>query len=235
MNELCRFLDATRPDVVALQEVSRVGARTQAEVIARKCDFDRHHYVESGSWCGREEGVAILTRGTSVSLPALRLPLVVDDMPRVLQRVEITRADFPTSIVVANTHLAFRLDARDGRCRQAQVIAGALATTTGPIATVLCGDLNDTPDSPAVGLLLDGGLGLGDTWRTARNPGAVTFAEENPWAASELGPGRRIDYIGCTEHFLVRRCDLVLTGEAGWGPVSDHYGVLVQLEPGGGA
>jgi hypothetical protein len=69
-----------------------------------------------------------------------------------------------------------------------------------------------------------------DAWEAAGGGGAgVTFSSANPWTGSARWPDRRLDYVLVSGELAVDACAVVLTGDDGWGPVSDHYGVRVQL------
>lgn len=232
LDRLVEYLRADPPDVVALQEVSRVGERLQSELLADAADYPFVHDVRATRPPLREEGLAVLTRMPSRPWPATRLPGASVGGWRVLQRVSLRGPDSPDRMLIANTHLAYRRRDRARRQAQADTIRTVLHRTLGRAPVVLCGDLNDTPDSSPIATLRGSGAHeLIDAWEVAGDgsPG-LTFASANGWTSFALGPDRRIDYVLVSRGIRVHACRVVLTGADGWGPVSDHYGVRVELQ-----
>lgn len=234
LNELIRFLSVKRPDIVALQEVSLIDGTPQSSEIASNAGYPFHEYKRCGAWQGREEGLAILARIPFAGLGSVPLPEAQVDMQRHLQCVAFEGPKPEMSILFAQTHLAYPLGARDARMNQVLYASDALRRLRSqpqwPL--VICGDLNDTPDSPSVRHLTSlPDIRLRDAWAAVHgnNPGH-TFAKENTWASPQLSPGRRIDYILVSDHIAVVSCVLVLNQKDGWGPVSDHYGLLASVE-----
>ncbi len=117
LDVLTHYLDATHPDVVALQEVRFLDGRSQSELIADACGYPSRHYDRSWGSGDDEEGLAVLSRHPLTPLPSIPLPGRDRDVPRQLQRVEL-QIDGRT-LLLANTHLAFRR--RHGRLRLQQV------------------------------------------------------------------------------------------------------------------
>ncbi len=102
------------------------------------------------------------------------------------------------------THLHWRL--RDGVVREKQVVALCdLALRRRPASgfpPIIAGDFNAAPDSAEIRYVsglqsLEGrSIALLDAWNTAGDGGAgYTWNNDNAYAAPELEPNRRIDYI----------------------------------------
>jgi endonuclease/exonuclease/phosphatase family metal-dependent hydrolase len=234
MSMLVRFLRHAAPDIVALQEISPTcDGEPQSQMIAIEAGYRDAHYVKSGDWRGREEGLAVMTRMTSFQSRHITLPTARDDMRRIAQVVRVDIGGTIGSLYIVNTHFAFRPSDTLGRLAQAETLIESMRSEYmkhgRPI--ILCGDLNDGPESaPVRRLFEDSQLHLNDAWLVngSTNLG-WTLASSNRWARSELGLDRRIDYVAVSEALTVEECTLVLTGKDGWGPVSDHYGILARI------
>lgn len=229
MERLLRFLRAVKPDLVALQEVSLYRGIAQSVWIAKEADYRYEHYSRCGDWRGREEGLAVLSKHPIRMQSFNRLP-DGDAMPRCIQRIRVTAPD-NRECMLLNTHLSYPPGAGAFRLRQAVAIGDLIASDPSRYL-VLCGDLNDSPDSsPLQQLLADDRFSLRDAWRIAGSVGEpFTFSSDNPWAAADLLPGRRIDYVLTGPGFKIISCRAVLTVADEWGIVSDHYGVLASME-----
>ncbi len=239
---LIRYLDAKRPDVVALQEVRFLDGRPQSEIIAEACGYPAHHYDRSWGRGEEEEGLAVLSHHALRALPSIPLPGQDKDVPRQLQRVEVAVTGRP--LLLANTHLAFRR--RHGRLRLRQVRrilevlppgsdsgndTGLRQGRPASHPTVLVGDLNAAPRSRAVRRLLAApprGAGLRDAQAAVPGRPRATFSFANPFANQPWLLGRRIDHVLVSPELRVLAARRVLTGTQG-PVVSDHYGVRVEL------
>jgi endonuclease/exonuclease/phosphatase family metal-dependent hydrolase len=228
MDRLVDYLLADPPDVVALQEDRRAGTRLQSATIAARAGYPFVHTIRATSDPWPEEGLAVLTRRPSRPWPATVLPRL-----RVLQRV-VLRCPWGTPrVVIANTHLAHRRSDGAYRLEQTRIVCGVLGRSLGRMPVVLCGDLNDEPRSETVETFRR--AGMTDAWDAAGGGRAgVTFSSANPWTGSARWPDRRLDYVLVSGELGIEACAVVLTGADGWGPVSDHYGVRVQLRLKGG-
>lgn len=233
MDKFIRYLNVSRPDVIALQEVSPMASLRQSDYIASKANYPFVHYVRNGDWRNREEGLAVLTRFKCSRSEIIRLPLAEGDMPRSLQCLELILDQANSPILILNTHLAYHINARVGRTKQISMAIEALNDLVKyrALPVIFCGDFNDTPDSEPVRMLFSqSNPALRDAWLAAGNQSeGHTFAKDNPWASPELWPGRRIDYIGVSEEVNVHSCYLAMTPSDNWGLASDHYAVIAEL------
>ena len=230
-----------RPDVVALQEVwGEPGGTDLAAELAGDLGYD-HAYASRLSIDGVDFGNAVLSRwpitsSASTDLPA---PPGADELRLVLRAdVDGPRGPFQ----VFSTHLNWRFDHSGIRQEQVRGIAEAVAAArprTYP--PILCGDFNAVPDSDEVRLLTGraagpvDGLVFHDAWEVAGDGGpGSTWSNANPYAALDLEPDRRIDYVfagwpkaGGAGH--VTSCRVVGTDPVDGVVPSDHYGVLAEL------
>lgn len=242
LDALTHYLDATQPDVVALQEVRFLAGRSQSGLIADACGYPAQHYDRSWGSGDEEEGLAVLSRHPLTALPSIPLPGQDEDVPRQLQRVEVELDGW--SLLLANTHLAFRR--RHGRLRLQQVrrilevlrtgsdVADGAHVREGETATrpmVLVGDLNAAARSRAVRRLLAApprGAGLRDARAVAAGRPRATFSFANPFANQHWLLGRRVDHVLVSPQLRVLAARRVLTGRDA-PVVSDHYGVRADL------
>lgn len=235
MAKLEEYLAWIRPDIITLQEISPVDNIPQSNQLAKSLGYISH-YTYSGMWQGREQGLATLTRVDSRVEEVISLTEAPNDMPRVAVAVIVSTSLSKSEIAIINTHLSFHIDQgafRQSQMRECLLLADRVARG-GARGVMLCGDFNEDSGGVVTELIrADASLKLLDCW-TACHPesdAGHTFARENLWADSTLWPGRRIDYIFVSsQRFRPISCNLVLTGVDGWGPVSDHYGVLAHVE-----
>ena len=109
------------------------------------------------------------------------------------------------------------------------------------VFTVVAGDFNCTPDSLAMTWFVSRS-GLIDTYASL-HPGAAgfTWSNKNFFAQNHrpILPERRIDYLLADPGFVkygLRRCEIVFDVAQNLGMfASDHFGVLAEFEPSGGA
>lgn len=215
---------AEHPDVVALQEVDvhwaeRSRFADQAAILARRLGMTvrfapiyRIPAAAAGSPI-REFGVALLTRfpvaswrnDTLTRLSTQDPNPVPSPAPGLLEATLDVRG---TRVRVLNTHLDYRADPRVRRQQVLEMVVYVRATSE---PTIVCGDLNATPDAPELAPLL---AHLHDAWSAGRGPGFTYPAD----AAS-----KRIDYVLVSPQFNVVAASVPDT------QASDHRPVIVDL------
>jgi endonuclease/exonuclease/phosphatase family metal-dependent hydrolase len=216
-------LKRLRPDIVCLQEADRdpKSGQRQAELVAIMCGHA--HVVD-------HNGLAIvcsspITRSSSVSLPEFP-----GDFPRQALSVELSIGGQP--LLVTNTHLAYRPEMIEERQRQAETLMAAIkhhCPTGRPTAKILCGDFNDTLDSPAVRSVLDGEE-FQDAFATCL-PGCqgITYSCRNRYVDPSWTLDERIDYIFASRDLATKDCSVVFDGNNGFDLASDHFGVFCNF------
>jgi endonuclease/exonuclease/phosphatase family metal-dependent hydrolase len=225
-----RTILAEHPDVVALQEVDvhwaeRSGFADQAAILARRLDMTvrfapiyRIPAATTGSPI-REFGVALLTRfpvaswrnDTLTRLSTQDPDPVPSPAPGLL---EATLDVHGTRVRVLNTHLDYRADPRVRRQQVLEMVAYIRAMNE---PTIVCGDLNATPNAPELAPLL---AQLHDAWPPAHGPGFTYPAD---------GAAKRIDYVLVSPQFNVVDATVPDT------QASDHRPVIVDLSLATGA
>jgi len=227
-------------DVVCLQEVWEVEGRNQAAELAAGLGFD-HVYGTRIDWDGVRFGNAVLSRwpirGSEVC--ALPAPSEHEEF-RTVVRADVDGPRGP--LQVYSTHLNWRFDhsyvRQDQVRRLCEFVHGAPARSYPPIVG---GDFNAPPDSHEVQMMTGRAavaappLVFYDAWEVAGGGGpGHTWSNANPFAALDLEPDRRIDYLfvgwpkhGGAGHILEARVEAVDPVD-GIHP-SDHYAVCAEL------
>jgi endonuclease/exonuclease/phosphatase family metal-dependent hydrolase len=228
------------PDVVCLQEVIDDAAGNQAQWLAEALGGWAVAYAGAGSDAGRF-GNAIISASPIEDTASVDLPYVPDplDIQRSVLHARTGGVD------VFCTHLSWQLHDAALRERQVRALMAFVRERTAPDATigpVVAGDLNAEPDSSAVRYLtglgsLDGeSVYLQDAWRLAGDGGpGYTWSNDNPHAAVDQEPDRRLDYVLSGFHGISGRGRPVECRVVGDAPVdgvwpSDHFGVLAVLQ-----
>jgi endonuclease/exonuclease/phosphatase family metal-dependent hydrolase len=222
---LAAGLKVLRPDIVCLQEVARDprSARRQSEFVGQSCDLA--HAVDT-------DALSVLSRYPIARSHSAPLPDAPRDGPRPVLLAETLIEG--RSLLVANSHLAWRPEMIAERKAQAEALLAAVAhfSSAGTAkAKILCGDFNDDPDSPAVRLVLDGGEGFHDTYAESNpdSPG-FTYSLKNPYVDPSTTIDQRIDYIFASSDLAPKDCAVVFDGSNGLDVASDHFGVFCHLE-----
>jgi endonuclease/exonuclease/phosphatase family metal-dependent hydrolase len=232
-------LAALDADVLCLQEVFVDGERDQAAGLADALGL--HHVFGSRlDLDGVAFGNAVLSRWAITDHEVRPLPAPADaDEMRTVIRADI---DGPRgALQVFATHLHWRFD--HSAIRQDQVVAICRFVDESPARgypAILCGDFNATPDSDEIRMLTGRAavpvpkLVFHDAWEMAGEGPGFSWSNANPYAANDLEPDRRIDYVfagwpkpGGAGHVV--RAELVGTAAVDGVVGSDHYGVLAEL------
>lgn len=232
---------ALDPDIACLQEVWTADGTSSARVVAD--ELGRHvreaHRLEVE---GVGFGNAVVSRWPITGGDVLPLPAPPDaDELRTCLRADIDSPFGPVQVFA--THLNWRYD--HSAIRQDQVRAICEFVASSPARTyppVLCGDMNAGPDSDEIRMLTGRAavpvprLVFHDAWEVAGRAGdpGVTWSNRNPYAALDLEPDRRIDYVfvgwpkdGGRGHVV--DCRVVGRDPVGGVHPSDHFGVLATL------
>jgi endonuclease/exonuclease/phosphatase family metal-dependent hydrolase len=208
------------PDIVCLQEVARDprSARRQSELVAEMCNLT--HAVD-------KDALSILCRYPIVRSHSTALPEAPRDEPRQVLLAEILIEGRP--LLVANTHLAWRLEMIAERKAQVEALLAAIERDTTK-TKILCGDFNDDPDSPALRLVPDSGAGFHDAYAECHphDPG-FTWSRKNPFIDSSTTRDQRIDYIFASSDLAPKDCTVVFDGSNGLDVASDHFGVFCHV------
>ena len=239
--ETMRAVDA---DVWCVQEVFR--GREQPDQADELADaLGGYHAVHASRFDAdrfdESIGNAVLSRWPIVdsAVRPLSAPAGLDEL-RLVVRADIDAPGRP--IEVFSAHLNFRLDQSDVRQQQVRDLCAFVAETTDRrvFPPVVCGDFNADPESDEMRML----TGLAavpvpklvfiDAWRAAGEGPGTTWDNRNPFAAADVEPDRRIDYVlvGYPRDAGIGQVDR--TGLVGDRPVagvwpSDHFGVFADL------
>lgn len=225
MANLVAYLREAPPDVVALQEVEGWDGTTQAHHLAREAGYTSVSVVRTGRWLRRGEGLAVLANREAHLVDMVALDSTLRDHPRGVQLVDVPA--FDGVVRVANTHLAWRLDATEQRVEQVTGIRDELAGWTGP--AVVAGDLNDVAGSSPLDVLT--AAGFADALAAAGGRDRPTFDRANPYLWQPELADRRVDHV-LVHGLEATAAQVVLTGEDA--PiVSDHFGLRITLAPAG--
>jgi endonuclease/exonuclease/phosphatase family metal-dependent hydrolase len=225
--DIARVGDAIKqlaPDIAALQEVdvhwsSRSSFVDQADSLAKYLGMQARFAdiydlpATDSSRSRRQFGVAVLSRFpitsfTNRSITRLSTQATNPTASLAPGFLDATIDFHGTNIRIFNTHLDYR---SDPRVREQQVRDMLNIIGDSPLPTILFGDLNATPDAPALAPLL---ARLNDSWSASRGPG-LSYPANNP--------EKRIDYVLTSRHFSVRDAHVPTT------LASDHRPVVVDL------
>ncbi len=229
---------ALDPDIACLQEVWSAPDGSMAEIAAAA--LGSHHVYACDDDGPVHSGNAIVSRW-----PILRTawkPLPAAGEPDERRTVVFAEIDGPRGpIQVFCTHLNWRFDHSAVRVEQVRTL-GELIEECRPrdYPPILCGDMNAAPDSDEIRTLTGRttvtapNLVFHDAWEVAGEGAGMTWSNDNPYAALDLEPARRIDYVLAGWPKSGGRGHVVSAQIVGADPVdgvvpSDHYGVLAEL------
>lgn len=235
-----RELDA---DLVCLQEIiDDDEGRNSARWLADRSGYGHVAYGGSEVAAGVRFGNAVLSKRPSDHSATHVLPSGAPERPEPVDRVLLHART--GGVDVFCTHLTSLYPY--GNLREEQVLridelVREHADPASPLPPILCGDFNADPDSTEIRFLCGLASLQGrstywqDAWRVAGGTSAgITWSNDNPFAAQEHEPERRIDYVfvgwrredgrGRVSACSVV-CDRPLTGT--W--PTDHFGVLADV------
>lgn len=211
-----------KPDLVFLQEVARdpASTRLQSALVAEAGGLA--HVLDG------QGGLAIVSRLPLQHSACVDLPEFARDEPRYALLATCLTAVGP--LLLANTHLAWRLEMTRERTVQVNALLVAIdgfSRVNANEAKILCGDFNDDPDSPAIQRALTGGAGFRDVFgeHHPRDDG-FTYSLENPYVPRAYPRSQRVDYIFASGQATSQDCFVVFDGRDDVALASDHYGVF---------
>ncbi len=218
LDRIVREVERWRADVVLLQEVDRYRERTELDdqplELATRLDMFpafgsnvRRPPVEDDGQ-GQEYGTLTLSRYPILDSENVRLPNEPGLEQRGLLRTTLDVEGAPVDVY--NTHLQHT----SGSIRRVQVRAIKEVLRRRDLPTIVGGDLNAEPDSPALRLFT--GWRLRDPWPAVGVDDGLTVP------AAE--PQRRIDFVLHDDAFTP------VAGEHLTSAVSDHRAVRIVLE-----
>ena len=208
LERIAALIRSVDPDLVALQEIDSVTARTdgvdQATALGRLTDlhpyFGRFMAYDGGAY-----GMALLTRWVPDSVSNLRLPDGTE--PRAsLSAVVTLPSGQPLRLVGVHFY-----ETEPQRLAQAQSLEEQLATT-GDRPTVLAGDFNSLPGSPVMSF-------LAQTWTLVdKGEDRLTFSSFDPFEEIDFTLFRPADRFEVISERVLDE------------PVaSDHRAILVEF------
>jgi endonuclease/exonuclease/phosphatase family metal-dependent hydrolase len=239
---LSRGLVALSPDLIALQEVTDPTGRSTAHWLAEELGGYSAHLCPKAGLGRTREGVAVLSR-----LPVERHEtLNLRGQQRTAQRVRVQVSGRP--VLLVNCHLYWPPGIHAARVRQVQRLLAWVASTEPVAASVVCGDFNATPGSPAVALMSRSftsahqavhgrepeytcptPLAVGGRVRAAATRGLLRLFSNHPGA----GWRGTLDYIFVSPAVRVADCVIFLDRPSPDDPAlyaSDHLGLAASLE-----
>lgn len=157
LERIARTIASVEPDLVMLQEVDRnTGRSKQVDQSAELARLTKMHVVfgENIVHDGGQYGNAILSRFPIRRHQNHPLPNLTNGEQRGLLEAEVQlpahakQPSIQSTLLVFGTHLDHRRDDQE-RLASAKFINARIVQSPG-IASILAGDLNDTPDSPTL-------------------------------------------------------------------------------------
>jgi endonuclease/exonuclease/phosphatase family metal-dependent hydrolase len=234
-----QWINEVEPDLLALQEVMRTPADSQAQWIAERTSMVAVFGPAHGG-DGSQFGNAVLSTFPVVDSQVSQLTDAGSGgEPRCLLNVHV---DSPGGVIsFSSTHLAYRFD--EGWVREAQVVqlAELIEVSGASYPPILCGDFNARPDAAEVRFLkgltsLAGrSFHMFDAHEVANYGDAgFTWDNRNPYAATNHVPDQRIDYVlvgvrGSDGAGRILSTRLVCDEPRHGAWASDHFGVCTTL------
>jgi len=252
-----RELRRLKPDLVAFQEV--VGTSTNQGQLDALIDGTGLNGTQQAQvmltmppWADRYGGNALASRWPHHIVEVLDLRLAdAQDVPWCSLAAVVPLPDEGDILFIATT-TSWRLNAEAARERQVVALSDLDARHRQTLPTIMAGDFNAAPDAASIryltGLQSLGGRGVHyhDAWAVAGDGHGYTWTIDNPLGKAEIDmivqqPNHRarIDYvfIGGGDAHPKTYCHIQSATLAFDQPtdelwVSDHFGVVVDLEIG---
>ena len=205
---LAQFIETEKPDVIALQEISRgwliAGSLDVAEWLSRRLQMP-YVYAPGHDY---QFGNMIMTRMPITEWSFTRLPLRNVPLGRTLLQIQISLENGKT-LTMINTHLS-AYAATESRIPQVQKV---IQTWNRAPRTLIMGDMNARPGEEDIVLFLNAGLSSAQD--VAGDPNTLTFTSGKPV--------ERIDWIFGTSEISFSDFKITQT------QVSDHFPLLVNV------
>lgn len=220
-------LQRLSPDVILLQEVLQDAALpNQAATLAERLGYRYRFFSVDPPDRARRYGNAILTREEPLASQETKLaPL--DDY-RIAGNVRVRIGGRLLSVYVSHLHATAEGGAT--RARQIDDVLAFVAATRGDAPVLIGGDFNTRADAPELKSLTD----AYDDAYAAAHPGVAVDAPERSTLNTHTGHAPlRIDHVFFQrDAFRVVEARIILDRADAVGAwPSDHYGVLVRLQP----
>lgn len=194
--------------------VGREDGKTKGEYAAILYRNDRWEALESGTfWLSDTPDIpGSATWGNKVT--------------RICTWARFRHLETKREIALFNAH--YDHQSQPARERASEMILKRIQSLSGGPPVVMTGDLNATPDNPAIISLTTGIPPLTDAWASL-NPGAspATSGTFHDFTAKPDGP--RIDYILTTSGIAVRESAILRPTGTDGHPPSDHFPVRATL------
>jgi endonuclease/exonuclease/phosphatase family metal-dependent hydrolase len=205
---LAQFIETEKPDVIALQEISRgwliAGSLDVAEWLSRRLQMP-YVYAPGHDY---QFGNMIITRMPITDWSFSRLPLLNVPLGRTLMQVHIDLGNGKTMTVI-KTHLS-AYAATESRIPQVNKVIEAWNRAP---RTLIMGDMNAHPGDKDMALFLNAGFTSAQD--VAGDPKALTFTSGKPY--------ERIDWIFGTSEIAFSDFKIPQT------QVSDHFPLVVNV------
>jgi len=213
LKRIAELITREQADIVALQEVDKGVQRTArrdcpaelAALTGMTCVFSNNYNFQGG-----EYGNAVLTRFPVKQRSNRHYKMLRPDEQRGLLQLVLDIRGRP--LVFMDTHIDYRPDDTERLANVAEILEVVQACRGRPI--ILCGDFNDTPDSPVHAKLAQA---FTDAWSAAGTGEGLTIPAEKP--------RKRIDFIWLSK-------DSGLEPVRVWVPqsaASDHLPVVAEI------
>lgn len=195
--------------------VGREDGKTKGEYAAILYRTDRWEPLESGTfWLSDTPDVpGSATWGNSVT--------------RICTWARFRHRESKREVACFNAH--FDHQSQPARERAAAQILERIRALPGNPPAIMTGDLNATPENPAIVRLTTGEGALTDTW-AALHPGASPDTAGTYHGFDGKTGGPRIDYILTTKSISIREADILHPAGPDGHPPSDHFPVRATLE-----
>ena len=237
LEAVAEVIEATAPDIVALQEVDRDMPRTgrvdQAAWLGQRLGYHAVFGPATGGATFREStgqyGIAMLSRGPIVEHERRLLyhqPLPVEQRPpryHIEQRAILGCAVDLHGIIVDTFCTHFDLT-QDQRLHQAQEVADFCTSWHPGRPAVLMGDFNALPDDPEIATIR---AVLTDVFQERGVTGdeRLTFPSGPLGSRADNGWAGGIDYVFLSSHFQPLEIEVIRETS----PASDHAPVIARV------